>query len=143
MGYDDYEEILFLARETKAQPAFWWKVILSLGLYLIWYRRKKYILTNRYVRIRRGVFSVYQRDIPLDRIQDVTLQCSFWGMLFNYGTLRIESASGMSGAEIMPNVARAREFQRAILDQVTAARSEHVPTATEAAREHAHGRHSH
>jgi len=78
-----------------ATPEVWGKYIVSLGLYEVWRRHDRCIVTNRKVVRRSGVFSRTEQDIPLERIQDVS---SHIGPLT--GTVEVSSAGKWVGVSI-------------------------------------------
>ncbi|HEX8093419.1 PH domain-containing protein [Jatrophihabitans sp.] len=92
----------------------------ALGL-LIWltlapvirWRSTHYVITNRRVLIRRGVFSHVGRDITLGRISDVAYEQTLWDRIFRSGTLHIESA-GENGQETLVNIPRADDVQQTL-----------------------------
>ncbi len=49
--------------------------------------------------------------IPLDQINNIFIEKSIWGKLFNYGTITISSTKGSISIK---NVARAREFAKGL-----------------------------
>lgn len=84
----------------------------SLWPYLVW-QTTHYVLTNRRVVIRSGVFGRSGRDIPLTRVNDASFHHSFWERLLRCGTLTIESA-GEHGQVILPEVPRVEDVQREV-----------------------------
>lgn len=112
------DKLIFATRPSMMRLSSWVKTLFTLGG---WWMGSKYELTKSHVRIRRGVFSKYQRDIPIARIQDVTYSAGLLGRIFGYGTLRIESASGQSGAETMYKISRAKQMRELILQQTSVA----------------------
>ncbi len=93
---------------------------LALGL-LAWltlapvirWRCTHYVITDRRVLIRRGVFHHSGRDITLGRISDVAYEQSLWDRIFRSGTLHIESA-GEHGQETLINIPRANDIQQTL-----------------------------
>ena len=59
--------------------------------YLRW-RTTHFVLTDRRVAVRTGVVARQGRDVPLQRISDVTFARSPLDRLFGSGTLTVESA---------------------------------------------------
>src|SRR5512142_3173014 len=56
-------------------------------------RTDEFVVTDRRILHKVGVFAHETRQCPLERIQDVTVDQSFWGRLLGYGDLAIETAS--------------------------------------------------
>jgi uncharacterized membrane protein YdbT with pleckstrin-like domain len=80
---------------------------------IIRWRCTHYVITNRRVLIRRGVFSHSGRDITLGRISDVAYEQSLWDRIFRSGTLHIESA-GEHGQETLVNIPGANDVQQTL-----------------------------
>jgi len=74
----------------------------------------RYVLTNRRVVIRTGVFSRTGRDIPLTRVNDVSFRHSLVDRMLGCGTLTIESA-GEHGQVVLPEVPTVEHVQRQVL----------------------------
>ena len=55
--------------------------------------RQIYTLTSHKLEMRSGIIAKIVRNIPLDKLQDVTVTASFWQRLFKLGDLEIDSAS--------------------------------------------------
>lgn len=58
-----------------------------------------YVLTDRNIYKKSGVWSENVTRIGVDKIQNTQLQKDFFGNLFDYGTIRISTA-GASGVEL-------------------------------------------
>lgn len=102
----------------------------SLGLVVAWipWRARWYVLTDRRVIARWGVFNRNQAAVLLDRIQDATIARPFpLSLLRDYGVLRLESA-GEHSDEIISSGLRdlrmtgATRFYRALTDALTPGR---------------------
>lgn len=55
--------------------------------------REVYVLTNYKLEMRYGLIAKITRNIPLGKIQDVTVTASFWQRLLTLGDIEIDSAS--------------------------------------------------
>ncbi len=77
------------------------------------YRSKLLVITTSRVIYRSGVIRRTGREIPLDRIQDVTYHQSLVERLARAGSLTIESA-GAAGQEPFPDIRRPAEMQSLI-----------------------------
>ncbi len=60
--------------------------------YLNWYNHK-YIVTNRRVIQILGIVNKNVTDSSLEKVNDLKMQRSFWGRLFNFGDIEILTAS--------------------------------------------------
>ncbi len=90
----------------------------TLWPFLRW-QTTRYVLTNRRVVIRTGVFGRSGRDIPLTRINDVSFKHSLVERLLRCGTLTLESA-GEHGQVVLPDVSRVELVQREVYRVVEA-----------------------
>ncbi len=64
-----------------------------LGWEILERRQREYILTDRRVVKQEGVFSISSFDASLDKVNNVFHEQSFWGRLFKYGDVGLETAS--------------------------------------------------
>lgn len=76
-----------------------------------------YTLTNHKMEIESGLFAKTQRHIPVQKIQDVTVQASFAQRLLSVGDVIIDSAS-VAGKIQMTNVRHPRRYADLILAQL-------------------------
>ena len=90
----------------------------SLWPFLKW-QTTRYVLTNRRVVIRAGVFGRTGRDIPLIRVNDVSFRHNLFERMLRCGTLTIESA-GEHGQEVLRDVPKVEMVQREIYRAVEA-----------------------
>ncbi len=67
-------------------------VFLSVVPFIKW-RSEHFVISTRHVFFRTGFFKRREHQIPLDRIQNLETEVGFWGRIFGYGTLTIESAA--------------------------------------------------
>ena len=70
--------------------------VLLLGRY-VWWRNKRYVVTNLRVMKLEGVLSKSHRDASLDKINDLVMHQSVWGRMLGYGDLQILTANEASG----------------------------------------------
>jgi uncharacterized membrane protein YdbT with pleckstrin-like domain len=97
----------------RAQQAGQWLVLIAGVLVVIvftirpWLRwlTTSYVITTERVIIRQGILSRTGRDIPLQRLNDVSFSHSLWERFLGSGTLVIESA-GERGQVILDDVPR-------------------------------------
>jgi membrane protein YdbS with pleckstrin-like domain len=113
---------------TAPHIAYYVLVTISL-LALIWlcthllsWRSRLLVITTERVVYRSGVLRRTGREIPLDRVQDVTYHQTLFSRLIGAGTLIIESA-GSSGKEPFPDIAHPAEMQSLINRLITAQRT--------------------
>jgi uncharacterized membrane protein YdbT with pleckstrin-like domain len=80
-------------------------------------RREVYTLTNHKLEMRYGLFSKTLRNIPLTKIQDVTVTASFWQRLIKIGDIEIDSASDM-GKIVLDDIHHPERYANLILDEL-------------------------
>ena len=99
--------VLYLAVLDEFLPTFgpnlWITMIIVIGLVviptLIWllvdYFNDYYVVTNRRVTRRDRVWLFYEArtEVPIDMVQDATLEQDFWGRIIGYGDLTIRTAA--------------------------------------------------
>ena len=81
---------------------------------LIWYNRQ-YIVTNRRVMQISGVLSKNVVDSSLEKVNDIKMNQSFFGRLFDYGDIQILTASEL-GIDLFERIANPIKFKTAILN---------------------------
>jgi len=84
--------------------------------FLIWLTTH-FVVTDRRVLVRSGIFSRSGRDVPLSRINDITFSHSFVERLLGCGTLVVESA-GERGQVTLSDIPRVERVQRQLYDLV-------------------------
>ena len=80
--------------------------------YLKWYN-DCVVLTNRRMMRFEGLFNRHMVESVLDKINDVTLNQTFWGRVFGYGDVTVLTAAE-SGIQEMRNIAKPIEFKQAL-----------------------------
>lgn len=86
----------------------------ALGDILRW-QNEQFVITDRRVLQLQGVVNKHVLDSSLEKINDVQLEQSWVGRLFNYGDLQILTASD-EGINRMRAIERPIEFKRAMQD---------------------------
>ena len=72
-------------------------------------------ITNRRVIGKTGVVNTNAMDAPLDKVQNVSVSRSLWGHIFNYGSVRIDTAAGKYDFKFIKS---AEDFKRVLMDQI-------------------------
>ncbi|MDR2576293.1 MAG: PH domain-containing protein [Treponema sp.] len=54
----------------------------------------QYGVTNKRLIIKKGVLRIFTTEIPIDRIETVNCIQGLFGMMFNYGTIRVSGIGG-------------------------------------------------
>jgi uncharacterized membrane protein YdbT with pleckstrin-like domain len=99
-------------------------IVLGLSLLLIpaWYHLKRnmvrYTLTDSKVEIDSGLIARTTRNIPLTKIQDVTVSASIPQRLLGFGDLLIDNASELGGTTVLHNISRPRHHADLLLREL-------------------------
>lgn len=97
---------------------------LALALLLIpaYYHVKRntvrYTLTDSKVEIDTGLIARTTRNIPLAKIQDVTVSASIPQRLLGFGDLLIDNASDFGGTTVLHNISRPRRHADLLLREL-------------------------
>lgn len=97
-------------------------VALALLLIPAFYHLKRnmvrYTLTDSKVEIDTGLIARTTRNIPLTKIQDVTVSASIPQRLLGFGDLLIDNASELGGTTILHNITRPRHYADLLLREL-------------------------
>lgn len=102
----------------------WISVIFALLLLLIpayFHMRQRlvrYTLTDTRIEIDTGLISQTTRNIPITRIQDVTVSSGIYQRLLNFGDLVIDNASEDGGKVVIRNIDSPRKYADLLLGQM-------------------------
>ncbi len=77
-----------------------------------------YTLTDSKIEIDHGFISRTTRNIPLGKIQDVTVTASVPQRLLGFGNLVIENAGETTGAIVLKNISSPRHYADLLLKQL-------------------------
>ena len=112
------EQVIKVAREYPLRLGCLTKVVLTGGLYILWWATKQLVVTNRRVFWRSGVLGKSERSIPLNQVQDVSVSYGPKGRILGYGDVRIESAGAATTEITATNISDPDGVKDAILRQV-------------------------
>lgn len=95
------EKHVAVFRRSPRSWGFWWRTIVTLGLYILTnWRLNQISLTTRRLTQRRGnVLTGNETSMSLERVTDINVNKSLLGSIFGYGDIVIQSA-GSDSAEI-------------------------------------------
>jgi membrane protein YdbS with pleckstrin-like domain len=97
---------------------------IALGLLLIpAYKHLKrnmirYTVTDSKIEIDYGLIARTTRNIPLAKIQDVTVSASIWQRLLGFGDVVVDNASEMGGTTVLHNINNPRHYADLILREM-------------------------
>jgi uncharacterized membrane protein YdbT with pleckstrin-like domain len=77
-----------------------------------------YTLTDSKIEIDSGFISRTTRNIPLGKIQDVTVNASVMQRLLGFGDLVIENAGETTGSIVLKNISSPRHYADLLLKQL-------------------------
>lgn len=117
---------LLVAFFSTIVPAvgLWPGILLGLALLLIpafYHARqklKRYTLTETTIEIDSGLVSRTTQNVPLRRVQDVTVSSSVFQRMLGYGDIVIDNASEVGGKVVLDNIDKPRERADQILRQM-------------------------
>lgn len=94
-----------------------WALLIPLILAIkktVVYCKTEFVLTNKRIIYKWGVFHVRALGIPLQKVESITADTTFWGRIFNVGIVRITSPQG----KIKEKIEYADDFKTAVLGQI-------------------------
>lgn len=118
--------LLLVGILTILAPAIPWWIVVLVGLLLLvvpgYYHLKQklvqYQLTDTALEIDTGFLSRNTRNVPLRRIQDVTVSATAWQRLLGFGDVIIDNASQDGGRVILKNINSPRHYADMLLRQM-------------------------
>ncbi len=114
--------LVFLLAMIPAPPYISIPLALSLLLIPAYYHIKRntvrYTLTDSKVEIDTGLIARTTRNIPLTKIQDVTVSASIPQRLLGFGDLLIDNASELGGTTVLHNISRPRRHADLLLREL-------------------------
>jgi uncharacterized membrane protein YdbT with pleckstrin-like domain len=99
-------------------------VALALALLLIpaWYHVKRnmirYTVTDSKLEIDTGLIARTTRNIPLSKVQDVTVSASIPQRLMGFGDIIVDNASEVGGTIVMHNISTPRHYADLLLREL-------------------------
>ncbi len=78
----------------------------------------RYTLTDTQIEIDRGLISRTTRNVPIRRIQDVTVSTSIFQRLLGFGDIVVDNASEDAGKIVFKNIDRPKHFADILLKQI-------------------------
>ncbi len=78
----------------------------------------RYTLTDSKLEIDTGLIARTTRNIPLSKIQDVTVSASIPQRVLGFGDLIVDNASELGGTTVLHNISNPRHFADLLLRQL-------------------------
>ena len=97
---------------------------IAMGLLLIpaYYHLKRnmirYTVTDAKIEIDYGLIARTTRNIPISKIQDVTVSASIWQRLLGFGDIVVDNASEIGGTTTLHNINNPRHYAGLLLRQL-------------------------
>jgi len=78
----------------------------------------RYTLTDTTIEIDRGIVSRTTQNVPLRRVQDVTVSSTLLQRIFRFGDILIDNASEEAGKVVLKNIDSPRKYADILLKQM-------------------------
>ena len=108
---------------TIGVPA-WISILLALALLLVpaYYHIRRnmvrYTVTDSKLQIDTGLIARTTRNIPLSKVQDVTVSASIPQRLLGFGDIIVDNASEIGGSTVMHNISNPRHYADLLLREL-------------------------
>jgi uncharacterized membrane protein YdbT with pleckstrin-like domain len=116
--------VLFIILLAWIGAPAWVSVLLALTLLLIpaYHHLKRnmvrYTVTDAKMEIDTGLLSRTTRNIPLSKIQDVTVSASFSQRIMGFGDIIVDNASEIDGTTVLKNINNPRHYADLLLREL-------------------------
>src|SRR5579859_5074866 len=112
------EQVIGVWKHSKLTGGFWWRTLLTLGMYAVVEARQQNITltSERVTQHRGGLLSSSEISISLSKIANVSVRTPWLGALLGYGDIAIESEGNGPQIEFR-GLARPGELRDAIFSQ--------------------------
>lgn len=116
----------FVALMSLVLPGVWWLVAVAIGILFLTVpayfhlrqRMTRYTLTDTMIEIDRGLISRSTQNVPLRRIQDVTVTSTAVQRMLGFGDVVVDNASETGGKVILDNIDSPRKYANMLLEQM-------------------------
>ena len=78
----------------------------------------RYTVTDSKLQIDTGLIARTTRNIPLSKVQDVTVSASIPQRLFGFGDIIVDNASDFGGSTVMHNISSPRHYADLLLREL-------------------------
>jgi len=93
-------------------------LLLIPGYYHLRRNMVRYTVTDSKLQIETGLIARTTRNIPLSKVQDVTVSASIPQRLFGFGDIIVDNASDVGGSTVMHNINRPRQYADLLLREL-------------------------
>lgn len=78
----------------------------------------RYTVTDAKLQIDTGLIARTTRNIPLSKVQDVTVSASIPQRVFGFGDIVVDNASELGGSTVMHNISKPRHYADLLLREL-------------------------
>ena len=78
----------------------------------------RYTVTDAKLQIDTGLVARTTRNIPLSKVQDVTVSASIFQRLLGFGDIIVDNASELGGSTVLHNIGRPRHYADLLLREL-------------------------
>ena len=93
-------------------------LLLIPGYYHLRRNMVRYTVTDAKLQIDTGLIARTTRNIPLSKVQDVTVSASIPQRLLGFGDIIVDNASEIGGSTVMHNISRPRYYADLLLREL-------------------------
>jgi membrane protein YdbS with pleckstrin-like domain len=93
-------------------------LLLIPGYYHIRRNMISYTVTDSKLQIDTGLIARTTRNIPLSKVQDVTVSATIPQRLFGFGDIIVDNASEIGGSTVMHNISKPRHYADLLLREL-------------------------
>jgi uncharacterized membrane protein YdbT with pleckstrin-like domain len=114
--------VVFLLAQVGAPALLSIPIALALLLIPAYYHLRRnmvrYTLTDSKIEIDTGLIARTTRNIPLSKIQDVTVYASIPQRILGFGDLIVDNASDTGGITVLHNISNPRHYADLLLREL-------------------------
>jgi uncharacterized membrane protein YdbT with pleckstrin-like domain len=114
--------VVFLLAQVGAPALLSIPIALALLLIPAYYHLRRnmvrYTLTDSKIEIDTGLIARTTRNIPLSKIQDVTVSASIPQRILGFGDLIVDNASDTGGITVLHNISNPRHYADLLLREL-------------------------
>jgi uncharacterized membrane protein YdbT with pleckstrin-like domain len=93
-------------------------LLLIPGYYHVRRNMVRYTVTDAKLQIDTGLVARTTRNIPLSKVQDVTVSASIPQRLMGFGDIIVDNASEIGGSTVMHNISKPRHYADLLLREL-------------------------
>ena len=93
-------------------------LLLIPGYYHLRRNMVRYTVTDAKLQIDTGLIARTTRNIPLSKVQDVTVSASIPQRLLGFGDIIVDNASEIGGSTVLHNISRPRHYADLLLREL-------------------------